>query len=164
MTEYAIQYAASLHPDEEAFHRRMSASPDDSIPPLIYADWLEEHDQPAHAAFIRHAHSDDGDGYESSGYLNPGYANPHADRSVVFMMPRTPIRSYTPVDLPHVMLGIKDQSTSPDAERWHKWHVIYPTAAEAQEAAKGLIAEGARASIGTSHLRTANPEPNRNDS
>jgi uncharacterized protein (TIGR02996 family) len=42
----------SVTPDV-AFLRAIIESPDDDTPRLIYADWLEEHDQPERAEFIR---------------------------------------------------------------------------------------------------------------
>ncbi len=43
-----------LHPDEvDAFHRAIEHNPHDAAPRLIYADWLDEHGLPAHAATIR---------------------------------------------------------------------------------------------------------------
>jgi uncharacterized protein (TIGR02996 family) len=40
-------------PDERAFLAKIVAHPDDDLPRLVYADWLEEHGQPARAEFIR---------------------------------------------------------------------------------------------------------------
>ncbi|MBA4068021.1 MAG: hypothetical protein C0501_30815 [Isosphaera sp.] len=39
--------------DGEALRRAVLADPDDDTPRLVYADWLDEHDQPDRAAFIR---------------------------------------------------------------------------------------------------------------
>src|SRR6478736_3270237 len=39
--------------DDEALLRAVLAAPDDDAPRLIYADWLDEHGDPARAAFIR---------------------------------------------------------------------------------------------------------------
>jgi uncharacterized protein (TIGR02996 family) len=39
--------------DERAFFDRIRDAPDDDAPRLIYADWLDEHDQPDRAEFIR---------------------------------------------------------------------------------------------------------------
>ena len=39
--------------DREALLRAAVASPDDDLPRLVYADWLEEHDDPGQAAFVR---------------------------------------------------------------------------------------------------------------
>lgn len=42
-----------LMSDREALIRAVYAAPDDDAPRLIYADWLDEHDDPARAEFIR---------------------------------------------------------------------------------------------------------------
>lgn len=42
-----------MHPDEHAFHARIAANPDDNTARLVYADWLDEHDQPERAEYIR---------------------------------------------------------------------------------------------------------------
>jgi uncharacterized protein (TIGR02996 family) len=39
--------------DEAALLRAIYANPDDDTPRLVYADWLDEHDQPERAEFIR---------------------------------------------------------------------------------------------------------------
>ena len=39
--------------DESTFLRAIAADPADDLPRLVYADWLEEHDQSARAEFIR---------------------------------------------------------------------------------------------------------------
>src|SRR5947209_17245936 len=39
--------------DRAAFLRAIDESPDDNLPRLIYADWLEEHGEPERAEFIR---------------------------------------------------------------------------------------------------------------
>jgi uncharacterized protein (TIGR02996 family) len=39
--------------DELALLRAIAAAPDDDTPRLVYADWLDEHDQPIRAEFIR---------------------------------------------------------------------------------------------------------------
>lgn len=39
--------------EREALLRAAVANPDDDLPRLIYADWLEEHDDPDQAAFVR---------------------------------------------------------------------------------------------------------------
>jgi uncharacterized protein (TIGR02996 family) len=39
--------------DREAFLRAIRAHPDDDTPRLIYADWLDEHGDPAQAEFVR---------------------------------------------------------------------------------------------------------------
>ena len=39
--------------EHDAFLQSIVANPDDDAPRLIYADWLEEHDQPERAQFIR---------------------------------------------------------------------------------------------------------------
>ena len=38
---------------EQAFLKDVVTHPDDDFPRLVYADWLEEHGDPARAAFIR---------------------------------------------------------------------------------------------------------------
>src|SRR4051812_22718612 len=38
---------------DEAFLEDICAHPDDDATPLIYADWLDDHDEPARAEFIR---------------------------------------------------------------------------------------------------------------
>src|SRR5689334_12337700 len=38
---------------ESAFVQAVINNPDDDTPRLVYADWLEEHDQPERAEFIR---------------------------------------------------------------------------------------------------------------
>jgi uncharacterized protein (TIGR02996 family) len=38
---------------DEAFLADIIESPDDDTPRLVYADWLEDNDQPDRAAFIR---------------------------------------------------------------------------------------------------------------
>ncbi len=42
-----------MTPDERAFLNAIIAAPDDDVPRLVYADWLDEHDEPARAEFIR---------------------------------------------------------------------------------------------------------------
>ena len=42
--------------DEEALIAAVIAAPDDDTPKLVYADWLEEHGRPAHAAVFRGRH------------------------------------------------------------------------------------------------------------
>jgi uncharacterized protein (TIGR02996 family) len=39
--------------DREALLTAIFAAPDDDAPRLVYADWLDEHEEPAQAAFIR---------------------------------------------------------------------------------------------------------------
>ena len=39
--------------ESEALTRAVAAAPDDDLPRLVFADWLEERDEPAHAAFVR---------------------------------------------------------------------------------------------------------------
>jgi uncharacterized protein (TIGR02996 family) len=39
--------------DREALLRAVCESPDDDLPRLVFADWLEEHDEPERAEFIR---------------------------------------------------------------------------------------------------------------
>jgi uncharacterized protein (TIGR02996 family) len=39
--------------DADALLRAVLAAPDDDAPRLIYADWLDEHGDPARAEFIR---------------------------------------------------------------------------------------------------------------
>jgi len=42
-----------IHPDEHQFLDAIRAAPGDCTVRLVYADWLEEHDEPAFAEFIR---------------------------------------------------------------------------------------------------------------
>jgi uncharacterized protein (TIGR02996 family) len=39
--------------DREALYRAIIANPDEDTPRFVFADWLEEHDEPEHAEFIR---------------------------------------------------------------------------------------------------------------
>src|SRR5262245_43458423 len=39
--------------DEDAFRKAVLADPDDDLPRLGFADWLEENGQPERAAFVR---------------------------------------------------------------------------------------------------------------
>jgi uncharacterized protein (TIGR02996 family) len=39
--------------DEQALYRAIVAAPEDDTPRLVYADWLDEHDRPEEAEFIR---------------------------------------------------------------------------------------------------------------
>src|SRR5262249_34681265 len=39
--------------EDDAFYLSMAECPDDETPRLVYADWLEDHDQPERASFIR---------------------------------------------------------------------------------------------------------------
>ncbi len=39
--------------DREALLRAVCENPDDDLPRLVFADWLDEHDEPARAEFIR---------------------------------------------------------------------------------------------------------------
>src|SRR5215210_4229484 len=39
--------------DEDALLRAIAATPEDDLPRLVYADWLDEHDQPERAEFVR---------------------------------------------------------------------------------------------------------------
>src|SRR5690242_16278731 len=39
--------------DRAAFLRAIAANPDDDLPRLVYADWLDEHGEPERAEFIR---------------------------------------------------------------------------------------------------------------
>src|SRR4051794_16488637 len=43
----------ALSRQEEGFLAEVRASPEDEAPRLVYADWLEENDQPERAEFIR---------------------------------------------------------------------------------------------------------------
>jgi uncharacterized protein (TIGR02996 family) len=38
---------------DRAFLDAIRESPDDDTPRLVYADWLDDHDEPARATFIR---------------------------------------------------------------------------------------------------------------
>src|SRR4051812_16501242 len=40
-------------PDDDAFLRAIIDDPDDGLPRLVYADWLDEHGDPDRAEFIR---------------------------------------------------------------------------------------------------------------
>ena len=42
-----------MHPEQEAFEKSIDANPLDATTHLVYADWLDEHDQPDEAAFRR---------------------------------------------------------------------------------------------------------------
>ncbi|MGL6095145.1 MAG: TIGR02996 domain-containing protein, partial [Fimbriiglobus sp.] len=42
-----------MHPDERALTAAVVAAPDDDLPRLVLADWLDEHDEPGRAEFIR---------------------------------------------------------------------------------------------------------------
>lgn len=42
-----------MTPDELAFYKRMSADPDDDLPRLAFADWLDEHGRADRAEFVR---------------------------------------------------------------------------------------------------------------
>lgn len=44
-----------LSTEELAFYRAIWEAPDDDAPKLIFADWLDEHDEPNHAEYIRQA-------------------------------------------------------------------------------------------------------------
>jgi len=39
--------------DQRALWRAIRANPDDDTPRLVYADWLDEHNEPARAEFVR---------------------------------------------------------------------------------------------------------------
>ncbi len=39
--------------DRAAFLRAIADNPDDDLPRLVYADWLDEHGEPERAEFIR---------------------------------------------------------------------------------------------------------------
>ena len=39
--------------DEDALLAAIIAAPDDDTPRLVYADWLDEHDRPEHAEYLR---------------------------------------------------------------------------------------------------------------
>src|SRR4051794_13393226 len=41
------------NPEAVALYRAILAHPDEDTPRLVYADWLDEHGEPAHAEFIR---------------------------------------------------------------------------------------------------------------
>lgn len=41
------------YPEVKSFHQNMTDNPHDSLPHLVYVDWLEEHGMPAHAKMIR---------------------------------------------------------------------------------------------------------------
>ena len=45
--------SAYSHPDWELLLKSIAASPDDDLPRLVAADWLDEHDEPERAEFIR---------------------------------------------------------------------------------------------------------------
>jgi uncharacterized protein (TIGR02996 family) len=49
----AVSSRPSLRPVEAAFLQDILAHPEDDTPRLVYADWLEEHDAPERAEFIR---------------------------------------------------------------------------------------------------------------
>lgn len=42
-----------MHEDERALRRACAASPDDDLPRLVLADWLDEYGPPDHARFVR---------------------------------------------------------------------------------------------------------------
>jgi uncharacterized protein (TIGR02996 family) len=42
-----------MHPDAAAFERAILADPADRTPQLVYADWLDDHDDPDFAAVLR---------------------------------------------------------------------------------------------------------------
>ena len=42
-----------MHPDEAALLKAVCAAPDDDLPRLVYADWLDEHNEQSRAEFIR---------------------------------------------------------------------------------------------------------------
>ncbi|MFQ3592116.1 MAG: TIGR02996 domain-containing protein, partial [Gemmataceae bacterium] len=44
---------SSSHADEDGLLEAIIAAPEDPVPRLIYADWLEEHDEPDRAALLR---------------------------------------------------------------------------------------------------------------
>jgi uncharacterized protein (TIGR02996 family) len=44
---------AKAHPEYDALYAAVCAAPDDDTPRLVLADWLDEHDDPARAAYIR---------------------------------------------------------------------------------------------------------------
>lgn len=55
--DYARQYAKAVDgplDDEGAFHAAMRNSGKDTLPHLVFADWLDEHAKPTHAQIIRH--------------------------------------------------------------------------------------------------------------
>jgi uncharacterized protein (TIGR02996 family) len=56
----AVRRYAATHPDERGFHHALAESPADKTNALVYADWLEEHGQPAHAEMIRRHNERDG--------------------------------------------------------------------------------------------------------
>ncbi len=42
-----------MHPDEVAFRAALACEPADDTTRFVYADWLDEHDRPSHAAYLR---------------------------------------------------------------------------------------------------------------
>ena len=46
-----------MNPEMTAFLQAIAEEPADDTSRLVFADWLEEHDQPARAEFIRSGHS-----------------------------------------------------------------------------------------------------------
>lgn len=44
-----------LSPEERAFVREASASPQDALPVMVFADWLDDHDRPKEAERLRRA-------------------------------------------------------------------------------------------------------------
>ncbi|MDB5306557.1 MAG: hypothetical protein JWO38_759 [Gemmataceae bacterium] len=42
-----------MHPDASAFERTILVAPADRTPQLVYADWLDEHEDPEFAAIVR---------------------------------------------------------------------------------------------------------------
>lgn len=45
--------APGRHPDEKSFLAHIFGAPDDDVTRLVFADWLDEHDEPDKAAFVR---------------------------------------------------------------------------------------------------------------
>lgn len=48
-----MKSGAEMTTDHEAFMRSIIADPSNDMPRLVFADWLEEHDEPERAEFIR---------------------------------------------------------------------------------------------------------------
>jgi uncharacterized protein (TIGR02996 family) len=48
-----LAYNTPMHPDAAAFERAILADPSDRTTQLVYADWLDDHDDPEFAAVVR---------------------------------------------------------------------------------------------------------------
>lgn len=158
----ALRYAAEnrlngIPPEDAAFHAAIHAEPQNALPSMVYADWLEEHGKERSAAAIRRALRDGTRPPIVHDNLPTSAVGTHPEATITF----TPHPSYL-FDQPHTRSSsffsggtATLRIPSPDGKRIASYRV-HGSAAEAAEAYAGWISEGA-AHEGSSYLPVDGP-------